>query len=324
MARTIVGVLRGGTSSEYDLSLKTGARALAELPEERYDTRDIFIDKSGIWHLRGLPVPPARALQQVDVVLNALHGGMGEDGTVQRFLDTTGIPYTGTRARGSVSSINKIRSHELLEAAGLRMPAYVAFSLDDQLNTAQMARVVFSNFGPPYVVKPPREGASKGIQFAEGLLDLPDAIGDVLDAYGAALVEQFIRGEHVSTGIIEGFRNEDLYVLPPSQQKIPSNSKMIERAHYHDGLIEHIVPTHFTSEEKKAIEDMARSAHRALGMEHFSRADLVKTPRNVYLLEVNAIPGLYEGASFPPMLESIGSSVSEFLEHAIQLARNRR
>ena len=86
MARTIVGVLRGGTSSEYDLSLKTGAAMLAALPEERYDTRDIFIDKRGIWHLRGMPVSSARALQQVDVVLNALHGGMGEDCTVQPFI----------------------------------------------------------------------------------------------------------------------------------------------------------------------------------------------------------------------------------------------
>src|SRR5277367_6763879 len=95
MTRTIVGVLRGGTSSEYELSLKTGATMLAALPEEHYDTRDIFIDKRGIWHLRGMPVAPHRALQQVDVVLNGLHGGMGEDGTVQRFLDKTGIPYAG-------------------------------------------------------------------------------------------------------------------------------------------------------------------------------------------------------------------------------------
>ena len=77
MARMSVGVLRGGTSSEYDLSLKTGAAMLAALPETLYDTRDIFIDKQGYWHLRGMPVDAARALSQIDVVLNALHGGVG-------------------------------------------------------------------------------------------------------------------------------------------------------------------------------------------------------------------------------------------------------
>ena len=320
----IVGVLRGGTSSEYDLSLKTGAVMLASLPEDRFDARDIFIDKRGIWHLRGLPMSSARALQQVDVVLNALHGGMGEDGTLQRFLDTTGIPYAGSGASGAAASLNKIRAHEILEAAGIRMPSFVAFSIDDDMDTAQMARAVFAAFGPPYVVKPPREGASAGIRIADGLIDLPDVIGDVLDAYGAALVEQFIRGEHVSTGVIQDFRNEPLYVLPPSYQELPAGVRLIESRHHRTESLEHVVPSHFTHEEKQAIADIARKAHQALGMEHFSRADLVKTPRTTYLLEVNSIPGLYEGSSFPPMLESVGSSVPEFLEHAIRLARNDR
>jgi D-alanine-D-alanine ligase len=324
MARTIVGVLRGGTSSEYDLSLKTGAAMLAALPEDRYDTRDIFIDKHGIWHMRGMPVPSARALQQVDVVLNALHGGMGEDGTVQRFLDTTGVPYAGSGAWGAASSMNKVRAHDLLEEAGIRMPGFAAFSLDDNLDTAEMARSAFASFGPPYVVKPASEGASNGIRIVDGVLDLPDAIGDVLDAYGAALVEQYIKGEHVSTGVIEDFRNEELYALPPSYQKIPDGSRFIENRHHHDALLEHEVPSHFTHEEKAQIMELARRAHQALGLDHFSRADMIKTPRATYVLEVNSVPGLYQGASFPPMLESVGSSVSEFLEHAIRLARERR
>src|SRR3989338_4458579 len=88
MARTSVGILRGGTSSEYDLSLRSGAAMLAALHESQFDARDIFIDKRGYWHLRGAPVDAARALAQIDVALNALHGGVGEDGTVQRIHST--------------------------------------------------------------------------------------------------------------------------------------------------------------------------------------------------------------------------------------------
>src|SRR3989344_7944876 len=106
MARVIVGVLRGGTSSEYNLSLKTGAAALTSLPEERYLTRDILIDKSGLWHVRGVPSTPARALAQVDVILNALHGGVGEDGTVQRLLERSGTPYAGSRPLSSALALN--------------------------------------------------------------------------------------------------------------------------------------------------------------------------------------------------------------------------
>ena len=101
MARMSVGVLRGGTSSEYELSLKTGAAMLAALPDDKYDTRDIFIDKRGYWHMRGAPADAGRILSQVDVALNALHGGAGEDGTVQRILERAGVPYAGARSSGA-------------------------------------------------------------------------------------------------------------------------------------------------------------------------------------------------------------------------------
>lgn len=318
--RTVVGVLRGGTSGEYDLSLKSGAAMLAALPDDRYDTRDIFVDKRGYWHLRGSPVDAARALSQIDVVLNALHGGVGEDGTVQRILERAGVPYAGSRPQAASLSLNKIRAREVLQRAGIRMPQAVSFTLENALTTGEMAHLVFSQFGPPYVVKPAQEGASTGIVLAITLLELPDALGDVLDAFGAALVEQYIFGQEASVGIIEDFRDEELYALPPAHVVLPEGARFLEPAHHQEGNLRHNVPSNFSHEEKRALADAARAAHRALGLSHFSRADMMVTPRKVYLLEVNAIPGLYPGAPFQPMLESVGSSVSEFLEHVIKLA----
>lgn len=319
--RTVVGVLRGGTSSEYDLSLKTGAAMMAALPQDRYEVRDIFIDKRGMWHLRGTPATPVRALAQLDVVLNALHGGVGEDGTVQRLLQRAGVPYAGSPALPSALALNKVRAREILQRAGVRMPRGIAFHVDSDLNTAQMTAQVFSQFPPPYVVKPPSEGASHGIIMATTLHELPDVLGDVLDRFGAALVEEFIRGRQAAVGLIEKFRREQLYVLPPALVIVPAGSRILERAHYEGGSIRHMVPSDFTHEEKRALMGAARAAHRALGMEHFSHMDFIVTPRGPYLLEVDALPGLYAGASFPPMLESVGSSVGDFLEHAIGLAR---
>jgi len=317
----IVGVLRGGTSSEYNLSLKTGASMMAALPEERYEVRDILIDKNGLWHLRGTPATPARALAQVDVVLSALHGGVGEDGTVARLLQRAGVPFAGSRALPSALALNKIRARETLQRAGIRLPRAVSFSLTNDLNTAEMAQAVFVQFGPPYVVKPSSEGASHGILIAADLRALPDALGDVLNGFGAALVEEFIRGRQASVGVIENFRNQELYALPPVLVVLPAGARMLERAHHEEGSARPMVPSDFTDTEKRALMDTARTAHSALDLAHFSRADFIVTPRNVYLLEVNAIPGLYPGASFPPMLESVGSSVREFLEHAIHSAR---
>lgn len=321
MARTSVGVLRGGTSSEYNLSLKTGAAMLAALPDDRYDTRDIFVDKRGYWHLRGAPVDPARALAQVDVVLNALHGGVGEDGTVQRLLERSGVAYAGSRSHVVGNALNKIRAHEILEAAGVRMPMAVALSSKDGLTTGDMAKFVFQQFSPPYVVKPPREGAATGIDIAATLIDLPDVLGAVLDAYGAALVEEFVLGEEVSVAVLEDFRREELYAFPPAHVVLPDAVSFMAPHVHEQGTLSHIVPSGFSHMQKAALADIARSAHRALELSHFSRADIILTKRGPVLLEVNTTPGLYQGASLPPMLESVGSSVQEFLEHSIKLAR---
>lgn len=321
MVRMTVGVLRGGTSNEYNLSLKTGATMIEALPEEKYEVRDIFIDRKGMWHLRGTPVTASRALQQVDVVLNGLHGGVGEDGTVQRLLERSGVPYTGSRASASSLSLNKMRARGALQGAGIPMPRAVTFTLNNELDTAEMAQAVFQSFGPPYIVKPSSEGASYGVRFARTLVDLPDAIGDVLDTYGAALIEEYILGEEASVGIIENYRDQELYALPPAHVQLPDDSAFLHFTHHEQGSIHHAVPSNFSDAEKCAIEDMARAAHRALGLQHFSRADIISTKRGPILLEVNALPGLYPGASLPQMLNAVGSSVQEFLAHAIDLSR---
>lgn len=321
MARTIVGVLRGGTSSEYDLSLKTGATILNALPESEYDTRDILIDKQGLWHWRGMPADPSRALSQVDVVVSGLHGGVGEDGTVQRTLDRLGIPYVGSNALASALSLNKIRAAEVLRHAGIRMPRSFGFSASREADTGEMARAVFAQFGPPYIVKPSSQGASHGIVIAAGILDLPQKLADVLEAFGSALVEEYLVGEDATVGIIEDFRGEEVYALPPVHIVVPDEFSILHFDHHHHGGHTHIVPSDFDHAEKEALEDMAKQAHRALGLSDFSRADFIQTARGPYLLEVNSLPGLHEHASFPKMLESVGSSVANFLGHAVGLSK---
>lgn len=294
---------------------------LSALPEDKYDTRDIFIDRNGLWHVRGTPADPARALAQVDVVLNALHGGPGEDGTVQRILERFHVPYSGSRPLPSSVSLNKARARELFQRAGLPIARGAAFNLDNPMNTRDMARAVFAQFGPPYIVKPVYEGAGSGIVYVPTIIELPDAIGDVLDAYGAALIEEYVIGEEATVGILEHFRGEDVYAFPPAHVEVPDDHWHIRPDHHDQGLLRHHVPSSFSHAEKKALADLARAAHKVLGLSHFSRADIILTRSGPKILEVNANPGLYSGSSFPHMLESVGSSIREFLEHAVALAK---
>jgi D-alanine-D-alanine ligase len=313
----MVGVLRGGPSSEYDLSLKTGTAILNALPESDYDTRDIFIDKEGYWHSRGLRVEPVRALSQVDVVLNGLHGGPGEDGRVQRILDQAGIVYVGSGAQASALTLNKAQAGIVLKNAGIQMPRAVSFSGTSEMNTVEMSRFVFSHFGPPYILKPAHEGASHGIRIAASIVDLPQAIAELLTDFGTALVEEFVIGNEATVAVIEGFRGEELYVLPPARVEYPARTPYLHFDHHRSGEIQYFTPSDFNHAEKAALMHMARAAHRALGLSHFSRSDFIVTKRGPYLLEVNSLPGLYEGAAMPKMLESVGSSVGGFLEHVM-------
>lgn len=321
MTKTIVGVLRGGTSAEFADSLQTGAAMLQALPSEQYDTRDILIDKSGMWHVRGVPVEPVRALAQIDVILSALHGGVGEDGAVQRILERSGVPFAGSRAHATNLSFDKVRAREAFDAAGIMVPRGFIFNLSDGYTAVDMARMVFDKIGPPYVVKPAREGGGISVMFADSIRTLPDILADVLEAYGTALVEEFVMGREAVVVLIEGFRDEDLYALPPARVMLPEGARLFDRGARQDG-VRYLAPSDFTHEEKTTLMDVARAAHRALGLSHFSRADIIVDRRGVpHVLEVNASPKLHEGAVLPNLLQAVGSSTREFLEHTIALAR---
>ncbi len=294
---------------------------LEALPEEQFDTRDIFIDRRGMWYARGMPTEPARALSQVDVVVSGLHGGIGEDGTVQRIMDRLGLPYTGSDAQSSALALNKIRAATILKHAGILMPRSAGFVAREGMDTRQMSRLVFAEFGPPYIVKPALEGASHGIEIAATIIDLPHVLADSLDSFGSVLVEEYVIGEDATVGVIEDFRGEDLYAFPPVHIMLPDDARIFPAAHHRDGGHQHIVPSDFSRTDKSALIDAARHAHRALGLSDFSRSDFIMTSRGPYLLEVNSLPGLHEHASLPRMLESVGSSVRDFVTHAIGLSK---
>jgi len=294
---------------------------MAALPEDRYDTRDILIDREGRWHMRGMPATPARALTQLDVVLNALHGGIGEDGTVQRILDRSGVPYPGSRALSASLALNKIRTRQVLRRVDIPMANAMSFSLQNDMNTREMAESVFSQFGPPYVVKPPMEGSSSGIRIVHTIIELPDTIGDVLDEYGSALIEEYLQGAHVTIGVIEDFRNEPFYVLPPAHIELQKGVLYFNPLTEGGMQARHDVPSRLPHDIKESLAEMARLAHQTLKLADFSDADFVVTRRGPILLEVNASPHLHREAAFPHMLEAVGSSLREFVEHSIALTR---
>ncbi len=315
-----IAVLRGGPSSEYDVSLQSGQAVLAHLPDHRYLAHDILIGRDGTWHRDGVPVHPEHALRRADVVFNALHGEYGEDGKLQQLLDRLRIPYTGSRSLPSAIAMNKAMSKEMFKKAGIKTPHSRLVRQEEDVVT--VAKNLFNTFPQPCVIKPTTAGSSVGVSIAQTLPELIDALS-LAHRHGDALVEEWIAGKEATCGVIENFRGANIYALLPVEI-VPKNTYFDYESKY-GGQSQELCPGRFTPEEKKEIEHLARLAHEVLGLHHYSRADFIVSPRRgVYLLEVNTQPGLTRASLFPKSLEAVGVTFPDFLEHLISLAMSRK
>lgn len=319
MQRTRVGILRGGPSSEYEVSLKTGASILKHLSSDRYDTKDILIDRTGQWHFRGLPITPERALSQVDVVMNALHGAYGEDGTVQQLLHMHRVPYTGSDALGSAIGMNKVLSKRRAESAGVKTARYIVLSSD--MRTSDILEGVFHSLSSPLVVKPINAGSSVGVTIAPEFSAFTRGVDSAFTYGDTVLVEEYIPGREATCGVIEDFRNEQLYALPPIEIRPTGGHTFFDYDAKYKGASEEICPGNFTFAEKQAIAEAAKAVHDALGLRHYSRSDFIVGKRGIYFLEVNTLPGLTTESLLPKALDSVGCRFPDFLDHLLSLAQ---
>lgn len=320
MAKLRVAVLRGGPGHEYPVSLRTGASVLQHLPEH-YERQDILIDRNGTWHYRGLPFNPLELGHHADVVFNALHGEYGEDGQVQQLLDQTALPYTGSGAFAAAVGMNKVLAKEVFQRVGLRVPAG---KLLKKQSAEVAAREAFRTISPPWIVKPADRGSSIGLFWARDFNDLVQAIAACFHYSDRVLVEPYIKGREATVGVIERFRGAENYALPTIEIRWPGGKNVWTYDDKYNGATEEICPGAFTSEEKQELERVAIAAHRALGLRHYSRSDFILSPRGIYLLETNSLPGLTDESLLPKALKAVGCDYPDFLEHVVKLALGRR
>ncbi len=305
MQKTVVGVLRGGPSSEYEISLKTGQAVLQHLPEE-YERHDILLTKNGLWHIDGVDTTPQKLHGTVDVIFNALHGQYGEDGKVQHILEHLKIPYTGSSPFPSALAMNKLLAKEHFKKEGIKTPHGLTLTLSqgegmnfqgESLPKGEgLSLEIFRKMSPPWVVKPASAGSSQGMTIVKLLKDLPEAITKAREHSDQVIVEEFIRGKEATVAVIDDFRGKKHYTL------IPESSSIL------------------TTIEKKALQDIATHIHKTLGLRHYSDTDFIISPRGVYVLETNSQPALHTEALLPKALHAVGSSYPEFLKHVINLA----
>ncbi|MFA6554245.1 MAG: D-alanine--D-alanine ligase [Candidatus Paceibacterota bacterium] len=321
---TRVGVLRGGPSSEYEVSMNSGLAVIKVIQDNlghKYQVHDIFIDRNGAWHIDGVPVSINGLHHRIDIAFNALHGTYGEDGKVQHLLEAHGIPFTGSGSVGSAMGMNKAISKKVFKDHGIKSPHWIEIpSKEIKNNSEGLVKHLFKSFVLPGVVKPTSGGSSVGVSIIRSYDELASALERASHYSPSVILEEYISGIETTCGVIQGFRSQELYALPPVEIRpftdfFDYDAKYANKSH-------EIVPATFSNETKREVEELARKIHQAFGLRHYSRSDFIIHPkRGIYALEVNTLPGLTKESLVPKALRAIGSDLHELVDHLLGLVR---
>jgi len=276
-----VGVLVGGPSNEREISIKTGKAVYQALKADGCPVELIDIPVN---------VTPSSAKKLlsatgIDIAFIALHGAFGEDGQLQEILEEMKLPFTGSGSIASQQAMDKIISRDIFHAIGLKISPGVVIEEPD---TFDIAKIKF-----PVVVKPHNQGSSIGLSIIEDKKDLPSAISAAFELSGQVILEEYIPGRELTVGILA---EEALPVV----EIIPAKKFYDFEAKYDHPGTRYEVPAQISIEVCQEAQQAAFLAHQALGLEVFSRIDMILgVDKGLYVLEANSIPGLTERSLLP-------------------------
>lgn len=305
--RLTVALLAGGKSAEREVSLKSGAQVYEALNKERYQVQR-YDPRDDLPRL-------AQEADRIDVALIILHGRLGEDGTIQGFLESLGIPYQGSGVLGSALAMNKILCKQLYEEAGLKVAPY---RVVDRRQPEAISKAV-DQLGLPLVVKPEHEGSSIGLSIVHDQSQLQQALESAWQYDRRCLVEKFIAGTEITGGVLG---NDTLEALPLIEIIPNQEYEFFDyNAKYLPGATQEICPARISPELTRQAQEWSKRAHATLHCRGYSRTDMIiSTTNEIYVLETNTIPGMTETSLFPRAAATAGFSFSHLLERLIDLA----
>lgn len=303
MSKPKVAVLAGGRSAEREISLQTAAGVGAALERLGYPHATLDFDARFVAALREI---------KPDVAFNALHGGAGEDGTVQAILDWLEVPYQGSGPRASAIAMDKWISKAVARAQGIPVPRGV------RLDVARgEADRIPDPPGLPCVVKPVAEGSAVGVNVVHLEELWPEAVR-AAGAYGGVIVvEEYIEGREFTVAVLA---DEALPVV-----EITAHDDFYTyHAKYTPGASTHVVPAPLSDHVARLMQTYALDLHRALGCRDYSRVDLrMSVTNSIYLLECNTLPGLTPLSLFPEAAAAAGITYDRLVERLVQAALAR-
>ena len=312
-----VGVIMGGPSSEYEVSLASGENVLKNLDSRLFEPVKIKILRDGKVWVAGRYAKLEKAVKSVDLCFLATHGEFGEDGRLQAILDSYDVPYTGSGILASALAMNKAKSRQFFSVNGLKTPKTLIVK-EGEYFQSQLKFFINKLTKLPVVVKPCSRGSSVGVLVVRRRNLLNRAIQNAFKYDPEVLIEEYIHGREFTCGVVERRINgaTEASALPVTEI-IPSPGYAFfnYEAKYKPGATEEITPAQIPDHLAKEIQETAVRAHMVLGCKDYSRSDLLVKKGRIYILELNTLPGLTENSLIPKALKTAGWSIKRFLSN---------
>ena len=335
-----IAVLLGGNSSERDVSVVTGKAIIDGLKEAGHevigidtalgasqlpppDKDDVPLVKEQPPDLHDLAAMGGETtiqtisspdLKNVDLVFIALHGGAGENGTIQALLDLMEIPYTGSGVLASAVAMDKLAAKRIVIAAGVETPDYFVRRSSDITDENELIYQVEESVGYPVVIKPNDQGSSVGLSIVHSPEKLFEGAREAARYSDRVLFEKFIEGRELTVSIL----GEE--ALPVAEVK-PKDGYYDYKHKYTPGLADKIIPAELTDRERETIQKLALTAFDALNCKGYARIDFRLSPDGVYyFLEANTLPGMTPTSLVPKAAKAAGIEFPELLERISRLA----
>lgn len=334
MSKLQVAVLMGGPSLEHDVSLVSGTGIVRALDFNKYDVFPVLITRAGLWVWRNTPLqdsekqdfspddfldyadliksdfPDMNRFPARDLAFLGLHGSFGEDGRVQALFELAGIPYTGSGILGSALALDKIQAKKVYEASGINTPRWAMITKADFQSHGiadLQARLPF-----PWFCKDPVGGSSIAMGKAEDELAAQKLLHELFAKTNQLLVESCVVGTEVSCGFIE-----NCAPCPATEIRVASDTFFDFEAKY-KGKSQEITPAEIPAERMVQVQRLAADCHRALGLDVYSRTDMILTEDEIFVLETNTLPGFTPSSLLPQQAAVLGYSYSALLDLVIQ------
>jgi D-alanine-D-alanine ligase len=306
-----VAVLKGGSSLERPVSLRSGARVEDALTRIGHEVVAIDVGPDLVDRLMA---------ERPDVAFVALHGRGGEDGTVQELLELVGVPYTASRPGACIRCMDKVVAKHALRDAGIPTPDFYAFSQAafEDLGAGRALPAIEERLDFPLVVKPAGQGSALGIKFARSAADVPGALVAAFSYDTKVMLERYVPGRDLAVAVLDGPEGPEAL---PVVEAIPTEEDFYDfEARYEIGRTRFICPAELPAEVTLRAQELALRTWRTLGCSGFARVDLLADGDELTVLEANAIPGLTDTSLLPLAAEAAGITFDAFVARVLDLA----